>query len=373
MHSAALQAIVDALPQDEFAELLRLRPGFSAETVEKISQKNCENYIGSIEVPVGLAGPVQMNGDEVVLPLATTEGALVASISRGVKAINASGGAQVFVKKIGISRAPVFQCANGAAALEFVAWLDEHIVEFAALCEATSAHLKFLNHQTWVRGRDVYARFVFDPDQAMGMNMVTIAIAAAWEKMHEQVLGVKLISLSSNVCSDKKDSLINRLYGRGYWVQAEVKIPFADVETILKTDATRLYETHVAKNLVGTNLAGSFSQNMHVGNVVAAMYLATGQDMAHVTEGSQASTTVEVLSDSLYVAVTLPNLVLGVVGGGTWLPAQTQARKLIGGGKDITAEELARAVGVAALAAEISGIAALSAQQLAQAHQKLGR
>ncbi len=348
---------------------------------EIAGKKNCENIIGSVEVPVGAVGPVSVKSnvinEDIFLPLATTEGALVASVSRGVKAIQESGGVAVHVKKIGMSRAPVFHCQSGPQALQFVEWLDLHMNQFAETAEATSHHLKYLSHQSWVRGRHVYVRFVFDSGEAMGMNMVSIALQTAWEKMKNhlppELQHVELISLTSNICSDKKDSVMNRLLGRGYWAQAEVVIPHDVVTSILKTTADKLLAVHHAKNLVGSNLAGSFSQNMHVGNVIAAMYLATGQDMAHVTEGSQANTTFEADESGVYVAVTLPNITVGTVGGGTWFPKQTQALQLIRNGNSSNSLQLVTAIATACLAGEISGMSALSSHTLAQAHQKLGR
>src|SRR5258708_3005694 len=137
-----------------------------------------------------------------------------------------------------MSRAPVFQCASGKAAQKFTAWLDEHIAEFVAASESTSHHLKYLSHLSWIRGRYVYVRFVFDTDEAMGMNMLSIPVQAAWEKMSSRVPAdahAELIALSSNVCCDKKDSAMNRILGRGYWAQAEVVLSRKVIESVLKT------------------------------------------------------------------------------------------------------------------------------------------
>lgn len=369
---------------------------FNAFNVEKTAQVSCENLIGSVEIPVGVAGPIKLLGDlvnlandsdnllknkspsnllneEVLILLATTEGALVASVNRGCKIINQAGGAKVVVKKIGMTRAPVFRCQDTQEALDFVAWLEKNFSQIKRTCESTSNHLTLKSFDNWIRGNLVFVRFIFDTDQAMGMNMVTIALKELWQSLISKQTKVKLLSLSGNVCSDKKDSLINRLYGRGYWVQAEIKISKNLVKELLKIDADQLYQTHVAKNLVGSNLAGSFSQNMHVANTIAAIYLATGQDMAHVVEGSQASLHLEPRQDELYISLTLPNLNLATVGGGTYLAAQTQVRKLIRKGKKISSEQLALVVGVACLAGEISGMAALASHTLASAHQKLSR
>jgi len=376
------QQLLTKLRSGSFSDLLS-----TPFDINVVGKKNCENLIGGVSMPVGLAGPVLVNGsefdqnEEILIPLATSEGALVASVNRGCKVFNQSDGVNLLVKKIGMSRAPVFHCTNGQEADQFSQWLDKPLALqlIKELTEATSSHLHFLQHQSWVRGRSVYVRFVFDTEQAMGMNMVTIALQKALPILiknfqHEFAgSGIELISLSSNVCCDKKDSLINRLLGRGYWAQAEIMVPGSVFKEILKVEPQDFFTSHVAKNLVGSNIAGSQSQNMQVANVVAAMFLASGQDMAHVVEASQASTTVELTDDSVYIAVTLPNLNLGVVGGGTGLPAQTQARNLIRSAGSLSSEQLAGVIGAAALAAEISGLAALANHTLAQAHVKLGR
>jgi hydroxymethylglutaryl-CoA reductase (NADPH) len=343
--------------------------------VEKVGATNCENLIGSVNVPVGVAGPLLVTGPalsgEVLLPLATTEGALVASINRGCKALNRAGGVKVFVKQTGMTRAPVFRTSSTQAALKLAEWLEQHNVEFGAWGEATSSHLKFVDLQSWVRGPYVFVRCAFETGEAMGMNMVSIAVSTACQQLLTLHPDVKLIALSSNLCNDKKASHINALLGRGRWVQAEGILDKATVESVLHTSIEGLVETHTVKNLYGSALAGSTAQNMHVGNTVAALYLATGQDLAHVTDTSQATTILEKSGDALWASVTLPNVLVGTVGGGTHLSAQTAARNLIK--PDITANELAAAIGAACLASELSGLAALTTNTLASSHARLGR
>lgn len=363
--------------------------------LENVAKKNCENLIGSIQLPVGVAGPmpIRWSGeseevtDSVFVPLATTEGALVASVSRGCKALRLAGGALVQVEYAGMSRAPVFACQSGVQAKKLEHWMLSNQKQMALWMERTSNHLRFRALQTWVRGRYLFVRFVCDTDQAMGMNMVSIAVQSMWSELQNQIaqdafpdlVGVEMISLSSNVCSDKKAGAVNGLLGRGYWAQAEVMMPAALVASTLKTTVEKLVETHNAKNYIGSAVAGSLAQNMQVANVAAAIFAATGQDLAHVVDASQAVTILEVVDDlelgskALYASVTIPSLPVGVVGGGTWLPAQTAARKIMGLGEELSARQLAGAIAAAALAGELSGMAALSSNQLACAHQALGR
>ncbi len=206
------QAIVKNSRVGDFKELFNINF-----PVDRTGTTNCENMIGSVEIPMGLAGPVKVNNfvggtvEEITdvknglfIPLATTEGALVASINRGCKAINLSDSLSVFINKVGIARALVFKCENNFKAHEFSEWMNKNIKTFAQYCESTSNHLKFLSHQSFIRGRHVYLRFSFDTDEAMGMNMVTIALKYAWNKIKEVHVNVKLLSLSGNVCADKK-------------------------------------------------------------------------------------------------------------------------------------------------------------------------
>lgn len=345
--------------------------------VQKVSTRNCENLVGSVAVPLGIAGPVQVLGDvleeEVFLPLATTEGALVASINRGSKALNMSGGATVLVERRGMTRSPVFECPSGAEAQRFLQWFESNIDHIREIAERTSSHLKLLTHHAWIRGRHVYIRFAFDTDDAMGMNMVTIALQEALSLALKKRPEIKLLSLSSNVCTDKKDSQINALLGRGYWVQAEAFLSAETLHSVLKSQADRLLRVHVQKNLVGSNIAGSESQNAHVANALSAFFIATGQDPAHVVDGSRASLTIEAEKNGLYVALTLPSINVGTIGGGTGLEAQMAARALIAPGKNLTAPQLAAVVGVAALAGELSLLASLAENTLAVSHRKLGR
>lgn len=352
---------------------------FSAQfPVEIVGQKNCENLIGSVEVPVGVVGPisafVNTKKHSYFIPLATTEGALVASIQRGTKVLNA-GNTRVTVKKVGMSRSVVFECDSIDDTVEFTKYFSENHQLFAKFCEETSSHLKFLSYDVFTRDKLLYFRFVFDTDEAMGMNMVTIALEYAWDKFKRQLpdsIWITLLTISGNVCTDKKDSMVNRLFGRGYFVTVESKISASTVSDLLGVDAKKLIKNHLVKNVIGSNIAGSFAQNMHVANALGAFYLATGQDIAHVVAGSEASVHFELLEDDLlYIALTLPNVSVGSVGGGTWLPKQTQARFLVCDSPK--AQDLAVAAGLAAMAGEISGLAALTTGTLASAHAQLGR
>lgn len=364
----------------EFSQLFDVN-----EALSRANQHNCENMVGAVALPVGLAGPVKIISEqketEYFVPLATSEGALVASVNRGLKAINQAGGAQVSVTNFGMTRAPVFAFKNGKEAFVFAKYLEAPatLEKIRQITEQTSSHLKFIKLMSWVRGRNVYVRFSFLTDEAMGMNMVTIALQKLWEDFLSQYEGIEMLALSSNVCTDKKTAFINQVLGRGYGVQAEVFLSEEILQTILKTNVRNFLRTHQAKNTLGSNLAGSNSSNMQFANVVAAFYMATGQDLAHIIEASQGNTIVEENISSqgekgLYIAVNLPDLPFGSIGGGTNLPAQKELRSLIAKGqKDLNASQLVTILATGVLAAEISGLAALSSHSLASAHQRLAR
>jgi len=352
--------------------------------IEKISSQNCENLVGSVAIPVGIAGPspveISFEGKtekypSVVFPLATTEGALVASINRGARCLAAAGGAKVSVKNVGMSRAPVFVCKDGAAAKQFIAWIEANTALFEEAAKATSSHLHFLSVTTYVEESFVFVRVAFDTDEAMGMNMVSIALDYWWNTLVPDKIKneVQMVALSGNVCGDKKPAQITRKLGRGYWVRVSAHISSQVLGDILHVDAKSLFNTHYAKNIVGSRVAGIPAPNMHVANAVAAFFLATGQDSAHVVDvASSASVSFMLEGDALAVELHMPSVPVGTVGGGTALPQQKEWLSQCIPQK-ITAADLAAFVAVAALCGELSGLAALSTQTLASAHAKLGR
>ena len=352
--------------------------GFPAETAEA----NIENMIGAVQIPVGVVGPVAINGGalsgERYLPLATTEGALLASVNRGCSVLTRSGGATVRVTKSGMTRAPVFRVDDVAEALALVEWVRDNERVLREAAEATTNHGELQGVTPYVVGNNVYLRFRFDTKDAMGMNMVTIATKAACDRVEAETTA-SLVALSGNLCTDKKPAAINAVEGRGRSVTADVVIDRDVVADALHTTPEAIAEINVRKNLIGSAKAGALGFNAHVANAVAAMFLATGQDEAQVVEGANAITTAEVTDDGdLYCSVSLASLEVGTVGGGTKLPTQSEALDILGvrGGGDpagSNADALAEAIAVAALAGELSLLAALGSRHLSSAHESLGR
>ncbi len=349
---------------------------------EELVGRNIENPIGAVQIPLAIAGPLLIEGDyakgEFYVPLATHEGALVASINRGMKAITLSGGAKVKVIKDGMARAPVFKVPDINTAYELVEWVKKHFDEIKRVAESTTRHGKLKEIQPFVMGNNVWLRFVYFTGDAMGMNMATIATDKACEYIEKEFGKAQCVALSGNMCVDKKPAHLNVLLGRGKYVVAETIIKKEVLENVLKADAKTIHEVNERKNWAGSGFAGSWSFNAHFANIIAAIFLATGQDAAQIVESSMGFTWTEVRGEDLYISVTLPSLEVGTVGGGTRLPTQREALEILGvagGGEPPGANALkfAEIVAATVLAGDLNLLAALAAKQLAKAHEKLGR
>ena len=340
-----------------------------------VSTHNCENMIGVSQIPLGITDSLKINGKEYYVPLATTEGALVASISRGCKAISLSGGADVVTMKVGATRGPVFKIKNLKEKKIIEDFLETNFGNIKKLVKKTSSHISLKKYDTNLVGHNFYVRFVFDTADAMGMNMVSIATQAITDFI-EKKIKIKCVSLSGNFCVDKKASWQNFIQGRGFEVWAEVVLKKKILKEVLKTSAKNFYDVWLAKCMMGSTLSGSMGFNAQFANVIAAIFLATGQDPGHIVEGSLGITSAEIVGEDLYVSVYLPDIMLGTVGGGTSLATQKEALLILEKGKKSSgfhSEELAEVVGGAVLAGEISLLASLSEGSLVKAHRRLGR
>lgn len=349
----------------------------------RAATQNCENFLGAAQIPMGIVGPLPLLGEhvqeEVFVPLATTEAALVASTNRGCAAIRAAGGARVRVEEVGMTRAPVFRTSGLEETERFLAWVQEHEEEIRAVTEATSRYLELLEIKPYTFGTTVLLRFRFACGDAMGMNMVTIAADRAVREVIEPGTGVRCIALSGNYCVDKKPAEVNFQEGRGKRVFAEVELDGEVLEQVLKSDASALVEVQYRKNLLGSIAAGARGFNAHYANVLAAFFIATGQDPAHVVEGSMGVTCIEAREDgAVYASVYLPAVPLGAVGGGTSLATQGEALEILGVRPDpeepgTAVRRLGEILGGVVLAGEVSLMAAFTSRDLASAHEKLGR
>ncbi|AMD17641.1 3-hydroxy-3-methylglutaryl-CoA reductase [Methanobrevibacter sp. YE315] len=345
--------------------------------MERASARNIENSIGVLQLPMGVAGPLKINGEyckrEVFIPLATSEGALVASINRGASTITASGGANARVVSDIMTRAPAIKCEGVSDALNIKQWFIDNFDELKEIAESTTSHGKLIKiDPILIVGNYVYPRFVFSTGDSMGMNMVTIASEKILDKLAQETTATHL-ALSGNVCVDKKPAAINIVEGRGKSVIADILIPEDIVSKKLKTTAEAIVEVNTAKNLIGSAASGSMAFNAHYANMVAAIFLATGQDAAHVVEGSLGITTAENRNGDLYFSVNLPDLPVATVGGGTSLEVAQEGLNILGVAGSNKAREYAEIVACTVLAGELSLLGALAAGHLARAHQELGR
>lgn len=347
-------------------------------TEGQVAGRNIENLIGATQIPLGVAGPIMlrtMNHEPRThyIPLATTEGALVASASRGCKAINQSGGATVKVEVVGTTRGPVFKTKGLGHGLKVIDWIKSHTSLISLTANKTSSHLRLLKVDCSLVGRNLFARFYFDTSDAMGMNMATIATTSA-AKLIETRTKAELVSVAGNFDIDKKPAYLNFALGRGKKVWAETVLKKEVVKEVLKTTPEKIAEVVYRKIQIGSAMAGSLGFNAHYANCVAAIFAATGQDLAHVVEGSLGITTAEVLKNgNLYFSIYLPALMVGSVGGGTHLPTQQEALKIMGIKGPGDSFKLAEIIGSAILALEISLIASQAEGTLAKAHISLAR
>lgn len=344
---------------------------------EAVVNKNCENLIGATQIPLGVAGPLKINGeyarDDVFLPLATTEGALVASVSRGCKAISQSDGVAVYTCRKGQTRGPVFQVNSLQERKKLYYWIKEHEDILNNVAKKTSRHLTLKNVVSQGVAHYLFTRFAFDTHDAMGMNMVTIATQEIAQYIEKET-GAQLLAVAGNYDIDKKPAWLNFINNRGLPVWAEVILKKETVEKVLKTTPEKFFEVWLAKCMIGSAMSGSLGFNSHYANILAAIFIATGQDPAHVVEGSMGITTAKVLlNGDLYVSIYLPALSIGTIGGGTQLPTQQEALQILQVVGENTVEKFAEIIGGAVLAGEISLLASLAQGSLSKAHQQLGR
>ncbi|KAI9659018.1 MAG: 3-hydroxy-3-methylglutaryl-coenzyme A (HMG-CoA) reductase isozyme [Bathelium mastoideum] len=344
----------------------------------------CENVIGYTPLPIGVAGPLTIDGRNYFLPMATTEGVLVASASRGCKAINAGGGATTVLTGDGMTRGPCVSFANLTRAGAAKIWLDSDEGQrvMRSAFNSTSRFARLQSMKTALAGTYLYIRFKTTTGDAMGMNMISKGVEQALSVMANEAgfPDMQIISLSGNYCTDKKPAAINWIDGRGKSVVAEAIIPGEVVRSTLKSSVDALVELNTSKNLIGSAMAGSIGGfNAHAANIVTAIFLATGQDPAQVVESSNCIITMRKVDNALQIAASLPCLEVGTIGGGTILEPQAAMLDLLGvrGAHASTpganAQQLARIIGAAVLAGELSLCAALAAGHLVQAHMSHNR
>lgn len=339
---------------------------------------NIENFIGMAQIPIGLAGPLLINGTkangEFLIPLATTEGALVASYNRGMKAIKLSGGVTSICLTEGIQRSPFFKFDNIRIVALFVKWLSVNKAIFGSITEKTSRFAKFVDLKTNIEGNSVILTLEFTTGDASGQNMVTICTDQICKFILENFeITPKEWYIESNYSGDKKATAVSFSNVRGKKVTSEIVIPKAVVEQVLKTTPTKIAHYWKSSTL-GVIQSGSIGAQGHVANGLTALFIACGQDVACISESSIGLTRMETnVNGDLYVSVTLPSLAVGTIGGGTKLGTQSEALNMMGCLGLGKAKKFAEICGALALSGEISIAAAMSADHFTSAHKNLGR
>ncbi|HNY66195.1 MAG TPA: hydroxymethylglutaryl-CoA reductase [Deltaproteobacteria bacterium] len=342
-----------------------------------VTRGNIENFTGVAQIPMGFAGPVKVNGEhaqgDFIIPLCTSEGTLVASYNRGMKLINASGGAIVTVVEDHMQRSPVFVFQSTRQARDFALWIDAHMDEIRERAQSGSKVARLLDIEKYLASKFVYLRFNYFTGDAAGQNMVSMATFLACSWILDQYEGIEHFYMDSNITTDKKCSQINTLKTRGKRVVAEITVPRDILMSQMKVDPETLAHLSNVANL-GAFMAGSSSNGLHSANALAALFIATGQDVANIAESSTGLIFAEVTPDgNLYVSLTLPSLIVATYGGGTGLPTQRECLEVLGCYGQGKVMKFAEIVAAVALAGELSLASALSSLDWVTSHERLGK
>lgn len=338
---------------------------------------NIENFIGVAQVPMGLMGPLLVDGEhaqgEFYVPMATSEGTLVASYNRGASLLREAGGAKVTVVDDAMQRAPVFIFEDARQARMFGEWVSDNFDRIAEQAESTTSSGKLRNIQQFSAARMRYLRFNYTTGDAAGQNMVGKATFVACEWIKANYPGIERYMLSGAMDTDKKHSQLNTLYTRGKRVIAEVTIPSALLERVMGVSGEALFKAR-AINQVGGLLAGSINTGAHSANGITATFIATGQDVANVAESSSAVVYADLDSNGdYYFSITIPSLIVATFGGGTGLPTQQECLKMLGCVGAGKVKKLAEIIGATVLAGELSLMSAVLAGDWVTSHDALGR
>ena len=338
---------------------------------------NAEHFTGVAQIPLGFAGPITIKGEhakgDFFIPLATTEGTLIASYNRGMKILNLSGGVTCTVIGDAMQRAPVFVFKTAREARHFVSWVEANIGEVRDQAESTSSVAKLQYIDYYLAAKLAYLRFNFSTGDAAGQNMVGRATFAACSWILDHYDGVQHFYLESNLATDKKASQVNIMHTRGKRVVAEATIKRDVLLQHMRVDPENLYY-HAGIANVGAILSGANNNGLHSANGITAMFIATGQDVANVAESSAGIIYTELTPEKdLYLSITIPSLIVATYGGGTGLATQRECLSLLGCVGKGKVNKLAEIIAGVVLAGEISLAAAISSSDWVSSHEKYGR
>jgi hydroxymethylglutaryl-CoA reductase (NADPH) len=342
-----------------------------------VTRGNIENFIGTAQVPIGIAGPLTMVGEhargDFYIPMATTEGTLVASYSRGMRVISECGGARTAVVKHSMQRAPVFLFDNALEARDFGQWLNEHLDSLRGVVKASVDVPRLTEIEQYIVGNMMYTRFCYTTGDAAGQNMTSKATLFACEWIHANHPLKPRYILSGNLDTDKKHSAMNMIQTRGKRVIAEFTLKRDVARELLRIDTAALYRFRQIAN-VGAMQSGAAYSGAHSANGIAAMFIATGQDAANVSESHAGLNYGELLDNGdFYWSVTLPAMICATYGGGTGLPTQRECLEMMdcyGTGKG---DKLAEIIAAVVLAGDVSLSSAILAHEWVSSHEKMGR
>lgn len=343
------------------------------------TQGNIEHFVGVAQVPIGIAGPLTVHGEHAIgdflIPLATAEGTLVASYNRGMKLLNASGGVKCTVVDDAMQRAPVFVFEDARGARDFIHWVKENEPTIAEQAEATTRSGKLKYIDSYISNKFAYLRFNFTTGDAAGQNMVGRATFAAcsWILDNYKDNAIHHFYLESNLATDKKASQVNVMHTRGKRVTAEAVVKREVLQQFMRVD-TKTLAYHFGVASVGAILSGANNNGLHSANGITAMFIATGQDVANVSESSAGIFYCELTpDDDLYVSITIPSLIVATYGGGTGLATQRECLEILGCyGKD-RVYKFAEIVAGVVLAGELSLASAISSSDWVSSHEQYGR
>ena len=338
---------------------------------------NIEHFLGVAQVPIGLAGPLKVNGEhadgEFYVPMATTEGTLVASYNRGMKLCREAGGATTTILDDRMQRAPVFSFSSAREARDFRQWLDGNFDAVAAAADSTTSSGKLLDIQKFAVSKLLYTRFNYSTGDAAGQNMTGKATFAACAWIKQNYPGELHFLLEGQFATDKKTSVVNMLHTRGKRVVAEITISSQLAEKHLNVSTDKLYHARMRGQL-GSIMSVTNNNGNHSANGLTAMFIATGQEVANIAESSALYGFSELLPNGdLYASVTLPALIIATYGGGTGLATQRECLEVLGCYGTGKVQKLAEIMAATVLAGEFSLGAAVVAEEWVQAHDDLGR
>jgi len=339
---------------------------------------NIENFIGVAQVPLGLAGPLLVDGEhaqgDFYVPMATAEGTLVASYNRGMKLVRAAGGVKTTIMDDAMQRAPAFLFPSAREARAFGAWLDEHFDEVKEACEQTTRAGRLRDIEQYTASRILFTRFNYTTGDAAGQNLTGKATAAGCAWIMANYDGeIERFLLESNFATDKKSSQVNMLRTRGKRVVAEATIPGPLFEEVMRSSSERLFQARQISNLGGF-MSGVNNNGAHSANGITAVFIATGQDVANVAESSAAFVFAELRPNGDYCySVTIPSLIVATYGGGTGLATQRECLELLGCYGAGKVYKLAEIVAATVLCGELSLGSAIVAEEWVEAHDLLGR